>query len=110
MLRHVKKLYDEPERLAAMSARAAALQINDTPERIWEVIESLYEISAKRNTEKNVSADLPSKKEKLTFKSVVEKARENVMSCMPKFLPDKEDETDSNKTLEEDKNLKDSEE
>lgn len=110
MLRHVKKLYDEPERLAAMSARAAALQINDTPERIWEVIESLYEISAKRNAEKNVSADSSAKKEKLTFKSAVEKAKDNVMSCMPKFLPDKEDETDSNKTLEEDKNLKDSEE
>ena len=110
MLRHVKKLYDEPERLAAMSARAAALQINDTPERIWDVIESLYEISAKRNAEKNVSADSSAKKEKLTFKSAVEKAKDNVMSCMPKFLPDKEDETDSNKTLEEDKNLKDSEE
>lgn len=110
MLRHVKKLYDEPERLAAMSARAAALQINDTPERIWEVIESLYEISAKRNAEKNGSADSSDKKEKLTFKSAVEKAKDNVMSCMPKFLPDKEDETDNEKNLEEDKNLKDSEE
>lgn len=110
MLRHVKKLYDEPERLAAMSARAAALQINDTPERIWEVIESLYEISEKRNTEKNGSADSSNTKEKLTFKSAVEKAKDNVMSCMPKFLPDKEDETDSEKNLEEDKNLKDSEE
>lgn len=96
MLRHVKKFYDEPERLVSMSKKAASLQIDDTPDRIWEVIESLYDISVQRNEKKNDSADAPKEKEKITFKKAVVKAKENVLSCVPKFLPDKETEQEKN--------------
>ena len=92
MLRHVKKLYDEPQRLAQMSAKAASLQIKDTPDRIWEVAESLYKMSIERNAAKNAPSEPAKEKEKLTFKSAVTKAKEGVMSCVPKFLPDKETE------------------
>lgn len=90
MLRHVKKLYDEPQRLEAMSKRASDLMIKDTPDRIWEVVESLYEISEKRNAKKNQPAP-EKKKEKLTFKSAAGKARDGFISCMPKLLPDREE-------------------
>lgn len=93
MLRHVKKLYDEPNRLVSMSEKAASLQINDTPERIWEVIKNLYDLSIERNKRKNAPADSEKEKEKLTFKSAVIKAKDSVMSCMPKLLPDKENDT-----------------
>lgn len=96
MLRHVKKFYDEPERLVSMSKKAASLQIDDTPDRIWEVIESLYDISVQRNENKNASADAPKEKEKITFKKAVVKAKENVLSCVPKFLPDKETDQEKN--------------
>lgn len=96
MLRHVKKFYDEHERLVSMSKKAASLQIDDTPDRIWEVIESLYDISVQRNEKKNASADAPKEKEKITFKKAVVKAKENVLSCVPKFLPDKETDQEKN--------------
>ncbi len=96
MLRHVKKLYDEPERLVSMSRRAASLQINDTPDRIWEVVKSLYDMSIQR-MEKKALADSPKEKEKLTFKKALIKTKESVISCIPKLLPDKETENDNNK-------------
>lgn len=92
MLRHVKKLYDEPEKLVAMSEKAASLQITDTPDRIWEVIEELYDLSIQRKYEKTARDSAPKKKEKLTFKEAMVKAKDEVISCVPKLLPDKDAE------------------
>lgn len=104
MLRHVKRLYDDPQKLTAMSEKAASLQITDTPDRIWEVIEELYDLSIQRKEEKRQREASLNKKEKLTFKEAVAKAKNEVISCVPKFLPDKDTEpVKENSSKEKDK-------
>ncbi len=89
MMRHIKKLYDEPDRLAAMSRKAASLQISDTPDRIWTVVENLYKMSLERKAAAEAKKE-PVVKQKLTFKETMAKAKDGVMSCIPQMLPDKE--------------------
>lgn len=89
MMRHIKKLYDEPDRLAAMSRKAASLQISDTPDRIWTVVENLYKMSLDRKAAAEAKKE-PVVKQKLTFKETMAKAKDGVMSCIPQMLPDKE--------------------
>ena len=89
MMRHIKKLYDEPDRLAAMSRKAASLQISDTPDRIWTVDENLYKMSLDRKAAAEAKKE-PVVKQKLTFKETMAKAKDGVMSCIPQMLPDKE--------------------
>lgn len=97
MMRHIKKLYDEPYRLEAMSRKAASLQITDTPDRIWDVIESLRQIGEKRRAEAESKKNAPAVKQKLTFKETMVKAKDGVMSCIPQMLPEKENNgSDSN--------------
>ncbi len=91
ILRHITKMYDEPERLEFMSRKAASLNISDTPDRIWEVVESLYRKSIDKKNTAETQNDAPAQKEKLTFKSAAVKAKDAVMSCVPKMLPDKDD-------------------
>ncbi len=90
MMRHIKKLYDEPERLETMSRKAASLQIDDTPDRIWAVIESLYKKSTDKKKAAEIKPQEPEEKEKLTFKGAMSKTKDAVMSCVPQMLPDKD--------------------
>lgn len=95
MMRHIKKLYDEPYRLEAMSRKAASLQITDTPDRIWNVIEGLCQIGEKRKADAEAKKNAPAVKQKLTFKETMVKAKDGVMSCIPQMLPDREPEKEN---------------
>ncbi|MBQ8687977.1 MAG: undecaprenyldiphospho-muramoylpentapeptide beta-N-acetylglucosaminyltransferase [Ruminococcus sp.] len=91
MINHVKTLYENPEKLTAMSRKAASLQITDTPDRIWEIVQELLKKGEERRIRQEQKASgQKEEKKKLTFKETMEKAKDGVMSCVPQLLPDKE--------------------
>jgi UDP-N-acetylglucosamine--N-acetylmuramyl-(pentapeptide) pyrophosphoryl-undecaprenol N-acetylglucosamine transferase len=91
MIGHVKALYDDPQKLQTMSRQAASLQITDTPDRIWAVVEELLAIGQQRKAAAQGKSDpsADSEKKKLTFKETMVRAKRGIASCMPKFLPDR---------------------
>ncbi|MBQ8515000.1 MAG: undecaprenyldiphospho-muramoylpentapeptide beta-N-acetylglucosaminyltransferase [Ruminococcus sp.] len=101
MIGHVKKLYEKPERLAEMSRRAASLQITDTPDRIWAVVEELLQ----KGKERQEAAALKESgedcvKKKMTLKESLGKAKDGFLSCVPQIFPEKEDTGKKTKTPE----------
>ena len=58
MIRHVERLYNERELLDKMSEKAASLQITDTADRIYDVVEQLM-----RESERRKNKTMPVKKE-----------------------------------------------
>ncbi len=89
---HVENLYKEPKKLETMSRQAASLCITDTADRIWEVIETLIKKGEERKEKASAQDDASAEKKKMTLRDTMEKARDGVMSCVPKMVPDKEPE------------------
>lgn len=97
MIGHVKRLYDDPRKIETMSRQAASLQITDTPDRIWAVVQELLEKGRQRQQQQKAEqeaaqqaqAEHPTEKKKLTFKESMKKAKKEIASCMPQMLPDK---------------------